>query len=378
MQDRDGALWLGMDSGVARVETPSPVSYFAADDGIPGTVNYAIRHRGRFFVATQTSVAILEPAQGARSARFVPIPGLNVQQCWWFAEMLDPAGVRPPTLAVACTSGLNEITATGGRPITDPRDLTVRPAVLLASKVDPTRLWVGMFEGLMSARLVNGQWSLEGLVDGITEQVRSLYEDADGNLWLGTQEGLARFDGARFVNVDAGDGLPDPRVLALAGDPRPGAEGALWVGTRDGGLVYLDRDLRPTVFDTTHGLPAGAVAALVAEPTGRVWVGTREGLCVLDPPPVPVQAADDAAIRCTSRGLDDPYVRRLARGTGGVIWIGTRAGLHRLQDGTIVSLAARHASLAPHKATSPFSLPARALPWSMRCCGWTQQAIMAR
>ena len=193
MQDRDGALWLGMDSGLARVETPSPVSYFSSDDGIPGTVNNSIRHLGRLFVATQTSVSVLEPALGAEPARFVPIPGLNVQQCWWFAEMLDPAGTRPPTLAVACTSGLSEISATGGRPITDPRDLTYRTAVLLASKVDPTRLWVGMFDGFSSARLVNGQWTLEGRVDGITEQIRTIYEDSDGSLWLGTQaEGVLR------------------------------------------------------------------------------------------------------------------------------------------------------------------------------------------
>ena len=177
MQDREGALWLGLDSGIARVETPSPVSFFDADDGVPGAINGAIRHLGRLYVATQTSVSVLEPARGAVAR--ADSPHSRPQRAAMLVRS-PRCGTRPdkrdPTLAVACTSGLAEINATGGRALTDPRDLTYRPAILLASAVDPTRLWVGMFEGLMSARLVDGQWTLEGRVDGINEQVRSLFE----------------------------------------------------------------------------------------------------------------------------------------------------------------------------------------------------------
>jgi ligand-binding sensor domain-containing protein len=208
----------------------------------------------------------------------------------------------------------------------------------------PDTAATGLDPALLVTQYAADAW---GLDDGLPQSVvETVARTSDGHIWLGTQEGLARFDGARFVVVDAGRGLPDPRVLALAGDPRPGAEGSLWVGTRDGGLVYLDRDLRPTVYDEASGLPGGTVAALVVERSGRVWAGTREGLCMVDPPALPAGGgagvrAGRARVRCTAAGLEDPYIRRMAPGRGGVLWIGTRAGLHRMAGGRIASLAAR-------------------------------------
>lgn len=173
-----------------------------------------------------------------------------------------------------------------------------------------------------------------GIEDGLPMSVvEAAAQTTDGHLWLGTQEGLARFDGARFEVVDAhrADGLPDNTVMALAAD----RSGGLWVGMRDGGLARLDRNLRVTLFGEAQGLPSKTVAALAVDRAGRVWAGTRAGLCALDP------RADRPRFRCwgEAAGLADPYVRELHLGRDGALWLGTRAGLFRFANGRIASLA---------------------------------------
>jgi hypothetical protein len=119
MPDREGSLWLGLDNGMARVETPSPLSFYNEADGLPGYVNRAHRHAGRLYFALQTGIYYLEPASGPTgNARFEQVAGVS-NQCWWLATVPDASGVRSPALAAACTAGLFEITGT--RPSCAPR-----------------------------------------------------------------------------------------------------------------------------------------------------------------------------------------------------------------------------------------------------------------
>ncbi|NUQ14175.1 MAG: hypothetical protein HUU33_02515, partial [Flavobacteriales bacterium] len=69
----------------------------------------------------------------------------------------------------------------------------------------------------------------EGLAQS---QVRTLAQDGQGFLWVGTLGGASRFDGRSFVNHALQQGLPDAQVNALL--PRP--DGSVWCGT-GGGLV---------------------------------------------------------------------------------------------------------------------------------------------
>ena len=143
MPDREGALWLGLDTGIARVEVPSPVSFFDSDDGLPGAPFDMIRHEGRLYVAGQTGVHYLDrPAPGAATPRFVQLAA-NRSQCWWFTPMPDSSASRPAVLTVACSDGLYEIIGTTSRAIRAPGDATFRTSVSRRSAVDPTRLWIG-------------------------------------------------------------------------------------------------------------------------------------------------------------------------------------------------------------------------------------------
>src|SRR5262249_47432143 len=71
-------------------------------------------------------------------------------------------------------------------------------------------------------------------------RVNCFHQDAKGYLWLGSWEGLSRFDGYRFVNYDMRDGLGHVLINSIAEDRK----GRLWFGTNGGGVSQLIDDPR--------------------------------------------------------------------------------------------------------------------------------------
>src|SRR5215207_10551500 len=77
------------------------------------------------------------------------------------------------------------------------------------------------------------RWGAVTLFHGLpSDQVRAVAQDAEGQMWFGTDAGLARYDGRRVQSVTS-EGLAGPRVRALAVGP----DGALWVGADSGAFV---------------------------------------------------------------------------------------------------------------------------------------------
>ncbi|HET7624067.1 MAG TPA: two-component regulator propeller domain-containing protein, partial [Verrucomicrobiae bacterium] len=96
----------------------------------------------------------------------------------------------------------------------------------------------------------------------------------DGYVWIGCDDGVARFDGLRFVSFGVRDGLRGGPVRALLGDSR----GALWVGSAEGLSRWADGYF--TTFTTNEGLPARAITALAEDANGHIWVGSENGLAI--------------------------------------------------------------------------------------------------
>ena len=99
------------------------------------------------------------------------------------------------------------------------------------------------------------------------DTIRAIAQTTDGYLWLGTDEGLARFDGYEFAvfNKDSGD-LPGNSITALAA----ARDGSLWIGTSNGLTCYRDKRFR--TYTTQQGLPDNAITALVADHAGTLWI----------------------------------------------------------------------------------------------------------
>lgn len=131
--------------------------------------------------------------------------------------------------------------------------------------------------------------------DGLSHNVvYAILQDRHGFMWIGTENGLNKYDGNSFtvyehVPLDT-TSLADSRITTLLED----SQGNLWVGTRWGGLHRFDRstetfsrypiyDCAEQPCDRPDGLNNAYVSALVEDGAGRIWVGTFGGLSRLDP-----------------------------------------------------------------------------------------------
>ena len=115
-------------------------------------------------------------------------------------------------------------------------------------------------------------------------EVQALAQDRDGLIWIGTADGLVRYDGldVTVLRRRAGDRatLPSNGIQALLADRR----GVLWIGT-DRGLARHDaRTDRMTHASPARGACAGGVVWLAEDADGRIVYGARaQGVCRLDP-----------------------------------------------------------------------------------------------
>lgn len=133
-----------------------------------------------------------------------------------------------------------------------------------------------------SARAIELQFDRIGTLDGLAQATAtSIVEDADGFIWIGSQDGLSRYDGHRIkvfrVQRGRAGSLSDNYVNSL----HVASDGALWIGTRSGSV---DRyDARNERFNTFKLKPASTIVqALLDGPNGTIWLGSDQGLFKLE------------------------------------------------------------------------------------------------
>jgi diguanylate cyclase (GGDEF)-like protein len=111
--------------------------------------------------------------------------------------------------------------------------------------------------------------------------VHAIVRDVLGYLWVGTQDGAARWNGREWVIVD----MPDREVSNYIRSVAATRDCTLWFGREAGGLVRLRRDpLHPvsrresfTVFGEAQGLPADRVNSVIEASDGAIWAATSSG-----------------------------------------------------------------------------------------------------
>ncbi|MCP5049051.1 MAG: histidine kinase, partial [bacterium] len=139
-------------------------------------------------------------------------------------------------------------------------------------------------ESVVFTNYIHDPGNPSGLSDN---DVRDIYEDRSGMIWVGTQNGgLSYFNRAtgHFVHYSH-----DPRnsgsishnfVLCIYEDQ----EGVLWVGTAYGGLNRLDRSRKQfTLFTEEQGLSNNVVLGILEDDAGNLWLSTNRGLSCFNP-----------------------------------------------------------------------------------------------
>jgi ligand-binding sensor domain-containing protein/signal transduction histidine kinase/ActR/RegA family two-component response regulator len=176
---------------------------------------------------------------------------------------------------------------------------------------------------------IRDTWTLE---EGLPQMsVQTVVRSRQGYLWLGTQEGLVRFDGVQFKTFTTGNvpQLISNWICTLYQD----REGNLWIGTEGGSLTCM-KNGKFTTYTGKDGLNNDMVRAIVEDHEGRLWIGTEEGLNVLEEGKLIPMGQE--------HGLNKEKVICLLEDRAGVLWIGTAGGgLYRLHNETFSHFTTR-------------------------------------
>ena len=156
------------------------------------------------------------------------------------------------------------------------------------------------------------------------DSIHSLFEDRDGALWIGTGGGnLVRYADGRFLHYARQDGLPGEGIMALMQD----RAGDLWVGTMGAGL-FSYREGRFAHYRAEDGLSSNLVTTLLRDRSGALWVGASDGL---------TRIKNGAATVFRHAESDhDNFVLTLHQDHNGTVWVGTREGLSRVEGDHLV------------------------------------------
>lgn len=165
--------------------------------------------------------------------------------------------------------------------------------------------------------------------------VRGIVEDADGNVWFGTERGLTRFDGGGFTNHLIVDGPVEPGfndIWALTIDSR----GTIWVGTLEGastfdGETFVRVDLPEVEPDLSRGVTSARIVHAIREDSrGRMWFATNGGVFIRD--------GDELTNISEQDGLCGNVVNDVLEARDGSVWFATHHhGVCRLKDGEFIS-----------------------------------------
>jgi methyl-accepting chemotaxis protein/ligand-binding sensor domain-containing protein len=154
-------------------------------------------------------------------------------------------------------------------------------------------LWIGTYEGLSRFDGYEFQTFRHDIKDSNSLPNNIIHDialDKNGYIWVATEEGLSKFDPRteKFYNFRNDkrnlSSLPDNYVYLLFIDSKD----RLWIGTQSKGLCYYDKKTN-SFFEFSSGqqqtsqFPSNDVLSIDEDHLGTLWIGTSNGLCHFNP-----------------------------------------------------------------------------------------------
>jgi ligand-binding sensor domain-containing protein/signal transduction histidine kinase len=206
------------------------------------------------------------------------------------------------------------------------------PASAIPTAVVPGNdgsIWIASTSGIFQYR--RGSFSSQPLTPAIpTADIEGIGVLPNHGLWLRTSSTVTLMQNGHQRILQVGRDLPATRIQSALADSR----GDLWIGTNQG-LFVLDKTSNHPQLQTALG--ASSILSTFQDREGDLWVGTEtSGLDILRQQNFH-----------TLSGLSDHVITAITQASGGAMWVGTNGdGLDRWQSGKIQHLSTRNGLLS--------------------------------
>ncbi|SDL06151.1 Signal transduction histidine kinase [Catalinimonas alkaloidigena] len=212
-------------------------------------------------------------------------------------------------------------------------------------------LWIGTWKGLYKMSVVTFQTTRVDV--GAENTIRCLYQDRQGDVWVGSSGGLWHFPrhgGAGQHFTQHNSRLSHNTVRALYQD----RTGTLWVGTYDGlnqlapgASHFRNYDLKGNYAPAPDNNLIGAIQPVSATADSLLWVGTETGLCLFDP-----TAGTYQHFNRHNAGFSNDVVKSILVAADQRLWLGTDFGLNLFDPRTRTTTTYFHQPQVPHSLPS--------------------------
>ena len=329
LQDTAGHLWIGTDSGLSRYDG-THFTNFTSRDGLPDNSIWTLLQdvSGHLWIGTEGGLSRYD---GIRFTNFTRANGLNNESV--HALYQNEQG----HLWIGTNSGLSHYDGTQFSHFSAPGirsqleglqagNGSAASSGLISALIGGSdgTLWVGT-PGTLGRR--QQDFTFFSLLDRLVEKaatierngwiyfsgVLALAQSREGSLWIGSDRGLLRYDGEQFSQFHAID--LGSAVRSFCED----REGNIWAGS-DRGLLRYDPS-HFTHFDRTSGLPERSATTLLLDRNDHLWIGTDDGLSHYNETRFSHFSSAD--------GLAGNAITDLLEDDNGHIWIATQSGLSR-------------------------------------------------
>lgn len=350
IQDLNGLIWIGTHYGL---HCFNPISgdfikcEMGPDDGSLGSYNrfyindIIFDPEGHLILGTRHGIFIYEPGKANTSGSLgnkLLLNHLSGKQT--NALLVDRKG----RLWAGTTDGLdlyNKNFQLSRSFVSGPGTLSLSNNDVRCIYQDQTgTVWIGTYKGLNKVDQSPSRFShyhakheiLNSLSDNI---VYSIIEDKQGKVWIGTYGGINLYDRKteqfKVIRHDPEDpgSISSNKIRTICLD----STGQVWIGTESSGVDRLDpKSGRITHYfnvpQDDNSLTENSILSMIVDRGGRIWIGTGKGVNIIDP-------VEGKNIRVTKNGhgpvrLNENHVWSIYQDRRGYYWLGTSEGLHRI------------------------------------------------
>lgn len=278
-KDRQGNILIGTHGDGLKIYSSSPFTTYYKEEGVLSNAVLSILEdsEGTYWFGSDHGICTLKPLD-ERTGQYeyvekYTLNGKNLFRTWGIIQ--DRNGSMWVT-----TYGDGVFKIDGNKVVNfNEENGLASNMVRTIYEDDNGNIWIGTINGLnkYSDGILTTYKYQDGLVIG---RILCIFQDKDGDMWFGTAyprgTGVIKYDGIRFTNYGPNEGLVDDAVLCVTQDK----DGYIWCATY-GGLSRIDKNISssPIVnLTTSDGLASSMLYVAAMAENGDLLVGSNNGL----------------------------------------------------------------------------------------------------